>query len=1080
MTRTLLLLLLCCGARELIHAQVPELQRGPYLQMANPTALTVCWRTDVPGTGRVRCGTEENALTLTFNAAAPATDHAVRLTGLTPATHYYYAVETDGAALAGGAGFHFYTPPADGADVPVRFWVLGDPGTANLAAGYVRDAFGPLHAQRRADLWLMLGDNAYPSGADASFQNAVFNMYPDYLKTVPLWSCLGNHETYAGTDASGQFAYERIFAFPAAGECGGVATGTERYYSWNHGRIHFISLDSMTASRAPNGAMAQWLEADLQANTLPWVVAFWHHPPYSKGSHNSDTEYELVQMREYILPILEDHGVDLVLCGHSHNYERSFLLDGHYGHSSTLGPIHKKGPGSGRPGSDGAYYKAGAGMTPHQGAVYVTAGSSGQVGGGLLNHPAHYIALSRLGSVVVDVAGLRMDVKFLRETTIPGAAPVFDDSFTIIKGVEPPPTPQLLRGPYLQKATPTAMTVRWRTSLPGTGRVRYGTSAAGLTSSVVATTPGAEHSVRLTGLAPGTKYFYQVETAGIPLAAGPQFHFTTPPPAGSTGPVRIWVLGDCGTQGLEQQAVRDAFLPVHAEQPADLWLMLGDNAYGTGTDQQYQGAVFDMYHPWLEQIPLWSCIGNHETYHEPDGDGRFAWDRIFDFPTAGECGGVASGTERYYSWNHANIHFITLDSQTADRSAQGPMAQWLTADLQANTLPWVIACWHHPPYTKGSHDSDFEFELVEMREHIVPILEQYGVDLVLCGHSHSYERSYLLDGHYGDSTQFLAQHLMNDGNGRADGDGIYLKPSAGPAPHEGAVYIVAGSSGQLSGGKHNHPAHFLSLNELGSVVLDIHDQRMDVRFLREDFAGNEAPLYDDWFTIVKGGPALPRPATGLSAIAAGPDRAAIHWTDHSTHEERYEVLLSTAAQPFALVATLPPDAAGCTLTGLVHGTGYSIKVVASNLTGAAASLPLAYTHNSAAAPLTPHELWRYLHWGTTSASGDRDPAADPENDSYSNLLEYALGSSPRLAHSLPQLTAARDANGRLTLTFQRQAAPDLTYAVEFSSTLAPDSWQTAWTSTGPDNIPGPVTIPDPAAPAPARRFVRLRVTLTPP
>ena len=70
-----------------------------------------------------------------------------------------------------------------------------------------------------------------------------------------------------------------------------------------------------------------------------------------------------------------------------------------------------------------------------------------------------------------------------------------------------------------------------------------------------------------------------------------------------------------------------------------------------------------------------------------------------------------------------------------------PMAIWLRSDLAVTTNRWLVAFWHHPPYTKGSHDSDAEAELIEMRQNIVPILEAGGVDLVLSGHSHSYERS---------------------------------------------------------------------------------------------------------------------------------------------------------------------------------------------------------------------------------------------------------------------------------------------------------------------------------------------------
>ncbi|MEI6356703.1 MAG: metallophosphoesterase, partial [Verrucomicrobiota bacterium] len=140
----------------------------------------------------------------------------------------------------------------------------------------------------------------------------------------------------------------------------------------------------------------------------------------------------------------------------------------------------------------------------------------------------------------------------------------------------------------------------------------------------------------------------------------------------------------------------------------------------------------------------------------------------------------------------------------------------------------------HPPYTKGSHDSDKRSDsdgrMAQMRENILPILEAGGVDLVLTGHSHGYERSFLLDGHYGTSTNLVASMIKDRRDGRPDGDGAYTK-SGGLRPHEGAVYIVSGSAGQASGGKLDHPAMYLSLNKLGSLVIDIDGPVAEVKFI---------------------------------------------------------------------------------------------------------------------------------------------------------------------------------------------------------------------------------------------------------
>jgi hypothetical protein len=260
---------------------------------------------------------------------------------------------------------------------------------------------------------------------------------------------------------------------------------------------------------------------------------------------------------------------------------------------------------------------------------------------------------------------------------------------------------------------------------------------------------------------------------------------------------------------------------------------------------EYQKAIFDVYPAMLRRVPFWSCLANHDTAQSVAHVNKYAYFDIFTFPTSGECGGVPSGTEHYYSFDYGNIHLISLDSMTANRSPTGPMATWLTQDLAATTATWIIATFHHPPYTKGSHNSDVEKELVEMRRNILPILEQGGTDLVLNGHSHCYERSGLLDGHYGLSTTFNAAMRKQPGNGRSDGDGAYIKPLTGPKARQGTIYNVAGSAGQISGGKLNHPAMLLSLNQLGSVVLDIEGNRLNSTFLGAD------GVVRDTYTIIK-------------------------------------------------------------------------------------------------------------------------------------------------------------------------------------------------------------------------------------
>ncbi len=405
----------------------------------------------------------------------------------------------------------------------------------------------------------------------------------------------------------------------------------------------------------------------------------------------------------------------------------------------------------------------------------------------------------------------------------------------------------VVRGPYLQRATPTSLVVRWRTDVATDSRVSYGDAPGNLGQFTDGAGVTTEHEVELLGLLPDTTYYYAVGTTAEALAgADASTFFVTPPPVGTPKPTRIWVIGDSGSANQNARDVRDTYFAWNGGGYTDLWLMLGDNAYETGTDAEYQAAVFDIYPQVLRQTPLWPTLGNHDGHTADSATQTGPYYDVFTLPKNGEAGGFPSGTEAYYSFDYGNLHFIVLESHETDRSPGGAMMSWLAADVASTAADWVIAFWHHPPYSKGSHDSDLEGQLVDMRENAVPVLESYGVDLVLAGHSHVYERSFLLDSHYGDSTSLTGAMVLDGGDGRPGGDGAYQKPTAGAAPHEGAVYVVAGNASKTSPGPLNHPAMYYSIRNLGSLVLDVDGNTLDAVSLDE----NGGVL--DTFTIVKG------------------------------------------------------------------------------------------------------------------------------------------------------------------------------------------------------------------------------------
>ena len=361
--------------------------------------------------------------------------------------------------------------------------------------------------------------------------------------------------------------------------------------------------------------------------------------------------------------------------------------------------------------------------------------------------------------------------------------------------------------------------------------------------------PGTyQYEARITDLKPDTTYYYAIYD-GKRLLAGEDetYRFATHPRAGEARAVRFWVVGDSGTGGKDQAKVHQAMLDYTSRQshPVDIYLHVGDMAYGSGTDNEFANRFFKMYEPTLRNTVCWPAMGNHEGQTSKGETGIGPYYDGYVVPTRAEAGGLASGTEAYYSFDYGRVHFVCLDSHDLDRRPIGAMAQWLKADTEKTKADWLIAFWHHPPYTKGSHDSDKEAQLIEMREYIMPILESAGVDLVLTGHSHIYERSMLMDGAY--VTPTVAEGvILDDGDGDPSGDGAYEK-SEGLNPHEGTIQIVAGHGGAGLGRKGTMPVMKRIIVEHGSVIVDVVDDTLTAVMV--DKHGDARDL----FSIVKRG-----------------------------------------------------------------------------------------------------------------------------------------------------------------------------------------------------------------------------------
>lgn len=181
------------------------------------------------------------------------------------------------------------------------------------------------------------------------------------------------------------------------------------------------------------------------------------------------------------------------------------------------------------------------------------------------------------------------------------------------------------------------------------------------------------------------------------------------------GSVRFVIIGDTGTGTDKQQQLADLLLRSRQSFPYEFVLMVGDNLYGGEKPADYKNKFEDVYRPILDQkVKFYAALGNHDEpvqrfYEHFNMDGK-----------------------EYYRFTKGNVAFYALNSNYMDKK----QVDWLNGELAKDTSEWKIAFFHHPPYSSGGkHGSD-----TQLREVVEPIFLKYGVNVVLAGHEHFYER----------------------------------------------------------------------------------------------------------------------------------------------------------------------------------------------------------------------------------------------------------------------------------------------------------------------------------------------------
>jgi hypothetical protein len=274
-------------------------------------------------------------------------------------------------------------------------------------------------------------------------------------------------------------------------------------------------------------------------------------------------------------------------------------------------------------------------------------------------------------------------------------------------------------------------------------------------------------------------------------------------------------------------------------------------------DQSEDDAIYQIQHNYfstlenvLKNSPLYTVVGNHDNH-----DSLVNYVRTFTVPSGGEAGGVPSYSKKYYSFNYSNIHVVVLCTEIYDDSSFKAQKDWLEKDLENNHSEWLIACMHQPFHSGGYHLSDEVETSRGRREAWLTLLEDHGVDLILQGHNHVYERSFLVDNLIGKTTTITEANKINAGLGREDNGGVYRKP-AGNISHKGTIFISVPGGGVANSSKYYpapvsiYPVVFAGSDYEGSLVIDVNGKKMDVKFICDEKNEKGSHIWD-YFSIIK-------------------------------------------------------------------------------------------------------------------------------------------------------------------------------------------------------------------------------------
>ena len=288
-----------------ISSGSPDVDQVHLSWTGNPaTTMTVMWHTQYssnPSQVQYETATGYGSTVngKTYPSSGQGYLHEVTLTGLQPANRYNYRISADDGSWS--SDYSFQTAPLGDGDF--RFLAVADMGRNSNSI-----TISNLMARRAASFTVGAGDYWYSD--DENNVDRWFNINQPLMSQAPFMPARGNHEG-GNHETAYPNRYTTRFALPPP----------ENYYSFRYGGAHFLVVDT-NIDYTPGSVQRSFIESDLQAAAsdpaVRWTFAIHHHPPFSSSTYQSLT------VRGQLSPLYDRWGVDVVISGHAHLYERTF------------------------------------------------------------------------------------------------------------------------------------------------------------------------------------------------------------------------------------------------------------------------------------------------------------------------------------------------------------------------------------------------------------------------------------------------------------------------------------------------------------------------------------------------------------------------------------------------------------------------------------------------------------------------------------------------------------------------------------------------------------------------------------